>query len=366
MSWSNWKTEDIGIKIAGAPAVSSWKEGRLDVFVRSTDNRLFHRVYENELWQGSGWQDLSDGHKIEVSPAAVSWGPDRIDLFAVWDKQLHHRAYQSGTWNPWTEDLGGVINDAPSAASWKRERVDVLIRNPDNLSARRLWESGKTWEMGKSWKDWETVCGNAHLLMSAPAAVATGPDQIDCFGRGADDHVIHAWYQEGIQPIQGDWARIDDLPIKDTPAVVSGPTADRGRVDVFVRGADDLLKHRIYYVVLQARQPGGDILYTAVQGDYMLKIARNHNITLQALLALNPQIKSPDYVIHPGEKIIVGHQAPVPGYGGWEEHGKWEDLGPTKIASAPGAVGWWSANMLKRIDCFAQDANNSLVHTWWK
>jgi hypothetical protein len=365
MAWSNWKTEDIGIKVAGAPAVSSWKEGRLDVFVRSTDNRLFHRVYENNAWQGTNWVDLSDGNKIEVSPAAVSWGPDRIDLFAVWNKEVHHRAYQSGTWNAWTENLGGVTNDAPAAASWKPLRVDVLLRSADSLSARRLWESGKTWEMGQSWKGWETVCGNAHLLMSAPAAVATGPDQIDCFGRGADDHVVHAWYREGMQPIQGDWARIDDLSMKDTPAVVSGPTADRGRVDVFVRGADDLLKHRIYYVFLQAPQPGGDQIYIAVQGDYMLKIARNHNMTLQALLALNPQIKSPDYVVHPGERIVVGHQASVPGYGGWEEHGKWEDLGPTKIASAPAAVGWWSANMLKRIDCFAQDANNNLVHTWW-
>ena len=363
MAWSNWKTEDIGIKAAGAPAVSSWKEGHLDVFVRSTDNRLFHRVYENDLWQGTNWEDLSDAHKIEVSPAAVSWGPNRIDLFAVWDKQVHHRAYQSGTWNPWTENLEGITNDAPAAASWKLERVDVLVHTTDNLMARRLWESGKTWEMGKSWKDWETVCGHGHLLLSAPAAVATGPNQIDGFARGPEDHVIHAWYQEGIQ---GDWAQIDNLPIKDAPAVVSGPTADRGRADVFVRGADDLLKHRIYYVVLQARQPGGDIIYTAVQGDYMLQIARAHNMTLQALQALNPQVKPPDYEMHPGDKIIVGHQDPVPGYGGWEIGGKWEDLSPNKIASAPAAVGWWSSNILKRIDCFAQDANNNLIHTWWK
>jgi hypothetical protein len=37
-----------------------------------------------------------------------------------------------------------------------------------------------------------------------------------------------------------------------------------------------------------------------------------------------------------------------------------------KISSAPAAVAWWSANILKRIDCFAQDANNNLIHTWWK
>jgi hypothetical protein len=369
MAWSNWRTEDIGIKVSGAPAVSSWQEGRLDVFVRSLDNRLFHRVYENEAWQGTAWADLSDGHKIEVSPGAVSWGPNRIDLFAVWDKQTHHRAYQSGTWNPWTENLEGFTNDAPAAASWKFERVDVLVRTTDNdnSSARRLWESGKSWANGKSWKDWETVCGHAHLLMSAPAAVATGPNQIDCFGRGPEDHVIHAWYQEGLQGgIQGDWAQIDNLLIRDAPAAVSASTADRGRVDVFVRGADDLLKHRIYYVVLQAREPGGDTIYTAVQGDYLMSIARKYNMSLQALKDLNPQIKPPDYAVHPGDKIIVGYRDTIPAYGGWEPGRNWEDISPNKIASAPAAVGWWSANILKRIDCFAQDANNNLIHTWWK
>jgi hypothetical protein len=83
MSWSNWKVENIGIKVKGAPAVSSWKEGRLDVFVRGTDDHLYQRVYENDGWQGVKWEDLSDGHTIEQSPSAVSWGPKRIDLFAV-------------------------------------------------------------------------------------------------------------------------------------------------------------------------------------------------------------------------------------------------------------------------------------------
>lgn len=143
MIWSNWKPEDIGIKVKGAPAVSSWKEGRLDVFVCSTTNHLYHRVYENDKWQGDGWRDLSDGHKIEVSPGVVSWGPNRIDLFAVWDKQVHHRSYQDGHWNAWAENLEGITTDAPAAASWKKERVDVLVRTTDNRMSRRFWEIGR-------------------------------------------------------------------------------------------------------------------------------------------------------------------------------------------------------------------------------
>jgi hypothetical protein len=303
MPWSNWKTEDVGIKVAGAPAVSSWKEGRLDVFVRSLFKRIYHRVYENETWQDSHWRDLSDDHNIEVSPAAVSWGPNRIDLFAVWDREVHHRVHHNDAWQPWTENLGGVTNDAPAAASWRTERVDVLVRTLDHFMARRFWESGVT----GGWRDWENIGGRLPLLLSAPVAVATGPRRIDCFARGANDRLIHTWYQNGQE---GGWAEIDTLPIKDTPAVVSSPTADRGRVDVFVRGTDDLLKHRIYYA----------------------RLSGDKNIDLP---------------------------------GGWEPGGSWENISANTIAGAPGAVASWSANILKRIDCFAQDANNNLIHTWW-
>jgi hypothetical protein len=363
MSWSNWTTEDIGIKVMGAPAVSSWKEGRLDVFVRGADNHLYHRVFENEQWQGTKWEDLSDGHSIEQSPGAASWGPNRIDLFAVWDKKLHHRTCVNGSWNAWAEDLDGATNDAPAAASWKLERVDVLVHTTDNHMSRRVWEKGKTYDMGESWKAWETIGGQAQTLTSAPAAVSTGPNRIDCFARGSTDHLLHAWYDDA--KIEA-WAEIDTLAIKDAPTVVSASTADHGRVDVFVRGGDDLLKHRIYYAAQQASQPAGDTIYTVVAGDSLSKIARKYNMSLQALKNLNPQVKWPLYIIHPGDKILIEHHAAVPGYGGWETGSTWEEISPNKIASAPAGVAWWDAGTIKRIDVFAEGDQNCLVHTWWK
>jgi LysM repeat protein len=364
MSWNNWKSEGIGIKVKGAPAVSSWQEGRLDVFVRGADDHLYHRLYENDGWQGAKWEDLSDGHKIEQSPAAVSWGLNRIDLFAVWDKQLHHRACQDGKWSAWSENLEGATNDAPTAASWKMERVDVLVHTTDNFLSRRYWEKGKTFEKGSGWKGWETVGGQGKTLKNAPAAASTGPNRIDCFAHGSSDHLFHAWYQDGKQE---QWAEIDTLAIKDGPAAVSASNAGQGRVDVFVRGADDLLKHRVYYAGQQAGQPAGDTIYTVRDGDWMQKIADNHKMSLQALKNLNPQVKGPLFKIYPGDKIKIEHHNAVPGYGGWETGGSWEAISTNKISSAPAAVAWWNpANLLKRIDCFAQDANNNLIHTWWK
>lgn len=46
--------------------------------------------------------------------------------------------------------------------------------------------------------------------------------------------------------------------------------------------------------------------YTVVKGDTLSKIAKKNNLTLSALLAMNPQIKNPNR-IYPGQKIVVSH-----------------------------------------------------------
>jgi hypothetical protein len=292
MAWTNWKSEDVGFKVNGTPAVASRREGSLDVFVRSLDNRLYYRMYENENWQGPGWTDISAGHSFETGPAAVSWGPDRIDLFAVWNRQVQHLYYQGGVWSSWAENLGGITTDTPAVASCRPGRVDVLVRTADNFMSRRYWQGG--------WKDWENIGGQHMTLTSAPVAVATGPNRIDCFARSSNDgHLIHAWYQDGQKQ---EWREIDNLTIRDAPAVVSGTAANRGWTAVYIRGTDDILRHRVYYT--------------------------------------------------------------APQNGGWHPGSNWDHVSMSRISSAPAAVAWWNGSALQRIDCFAQDANHNLIHTW--
>ena len=359
MPWSNWKTEDHGIKVLGAPAVCSWKEGRLDVFVRTTENRLYHRVYENERWQGLTWTNLADGHAIEASPAAVSWAPNRIDLFAVWDRQVHHRVFQNGTWNAWAENLGGATLDAPAAASGKSLRVEVLVHTTDNRLARRFWDN----TVPGGWQNWETIGGGSASLVSAPAVAATAFNRLDCFGRGPSGRLVHAWVQ-GV--IHDDWSEIDTLPIKDAPAVASAVTADRRRVDVFVRGTDDLLKHRVFYTGLRRNEPAGETVYTATLGDTLSRIAQKFSVPLETLKALNPHIPPPDYPVQVGTRVVIQRQESQSIYSDWEPGSSWHNLSMNVIASAPAAAAWWNGNILRRLDCFAQGPNNQLIHTWWK
>lgn len=54
----------------------------------------------------------------------------------------------------------------------------------------------------------------------------------------------------------------------------------------------------------------GSQVYTVVNGDVLWKIAKKFNLTLDELLALNPQIKNKN-LIHVGQKIVVGKAAPA-------------------------------------------------------
>lgn len=245
MAWNKLEISQ-DVKVNGSPAVASWKAGRLDVFVRGIDNKLYHRAYEGGLWHGTKWNVIAGptaNSALASSPAAVSWGPNRIDLFAVWnDKHLSHLAYNGTSWQAKWDDLKGATNDAPAAASWKKERVDVFVRATDGNISRRYWEVNHPGELGSGWESWH---GLGAGLVSAPTTAASASGRIDCFGADIDGHLIYMLYDD-----KGDhsWSLADNtLKIKGAPAAASAPTAGNGRVDVFVRDGSDTLKHRVYF-----------------------------------------------------------------------------------------------------------------------
>ncbi len=217
--WSGW--ESLGGVLTSAPAVCSWASGRLDVFVRGTDNALWHKWYSGG-W--SGWESL--GGVLSSGPAAVSWAPNRIDVFVRGtDNALWHKWY-SGAWSGW-ESLGGVLTSDPAVCSWASGRLDVFVRGTDNA----LWHK---WYSG-GWSGWESLGG---VLTSAPDAVSWGTNRIDVFGRGTDNALWHKWYS-------GAWSGWESLG----GVLTSGPGVSSwssGRLDTFGRGTDNALWHKWY------------------------------------------------------------------------------------------------------------------------
>ena len=91
--WSNW--ESLGGVLSSGPSSSSWGSGRLDVFVRGTDNAMWHKWYQGG-W--SAWESL--GGILTSAPAAVSWGANRIDTFVVGtDNAIYHKWWAGSSWS---------------------------------------------------------------------------------------------------------------------------------------------------------------------------------------------------------------------------------------------------------------------------
>jgi glycosyltransferase involved in cell wall biosynthesis len=173
--WSRW--EPLGGVLTSGPGACSWSPGRVDVFVRGTDNALWHKWFSGG-W--SGWESL--GGVLTSDPAAVSWGANRIDVFVRGtDNALWHKWF-SGGWSGW-ESLGGVLTSGPGACSWSSGRLDVFVRGTDNALSHK-WFSG-------GWSGWESLGG---VLTSDPAAVSWGADRIDVFVRGTDNALWHKWW----------------------------------------------------------------------------------------------------------------------------------------------------------------------------
>ena len=57
-----------------------------------------------------------------------------------------------------------------------------------------------------------------------------------------------------------------------------------------------------------AQRSGETVIHTVVSGDTMWAIAVRNGLTLQQLLALNPQVKNPN-LIYPGDRICVSKGA---------------------------------------------------------
>ena len=99
-SWS--AEENSGGVAVGGPA-AAWAPGRIDLFVRGTDNGLWQKSWNGSSW--SAWTAL--GTYAYSNPTVSSRGTGLL-FYKGQNNAMKHRWYDAGGWHP-EEDLGGVI-----------------------------------------------------------------------------------------------------------------------------------------------------------------------------------------------------------------------------------------------------------------
>ena len=221
----------------GDPTIVSWAPGRLDVFARGGDDKLWQRFSTNG---GASWSDwikpVGDNGTLASPPDASTRGPNTIDVWVLGtDNNVYQLWWDGVTWNGWLgqgRPSGPGISGGshPTAISRDGTRVDVFARGGDN----KLWQ--KTWS-GFDWSSWVQPVGDAGTLGSSPDATSWDTTNLVVFIVGTDQHMYALPFGTGGW---GAWVRLagQNANFTDNPGAASrGPS----RFDAFGRGTDGLL-----------------------------------------------------------------------------------------------------------------------------
>jgi len=251
---------DLGGPATADPAVVRFDDTHVVAFTRAADGSL---VADS----GSGWTSL--GKKILGQPAAYGSTGGRIDVFVRGtDDAVWRNAFVNGGWGRWTS-LGGHVTDAPTVAFTSPSVWTVVARGAYGLVASRTADGGWTsagaphdwpiygrpsavvddagvlhlavrvrtdeiWERtlsGGTWSDWTSLGGT---LSGSPTLLATS-GRVYLFALAADNRL---WQRNYVDGAWGGWFQRGEFSMDAFHGAVGAAAGDNGSAWIAVTGID--------------------------------------------------------------------------------------------------------------------------------
>jgi hypothetical protein len=236
-----WRS--LGGILTSAPAVAVNADGRLEVFARGTDNRIWHLSQQRSdtSTEFSAWELLAGDRTFTGAPAVARNHWSKLELFARdRDRSLLHRwqndpnVRTSTQWAPWSS-LGGELDGDPAAATNHDGRLEVFAVGTDGRACHiyQRWFDG----LGAPWSGWEAL--GARRFTGRIAVERDGTGCLFAFARSRDDASV--WWTRQTTPsgTWADWASTGGLGGE--PALARN--AD-GRLEATLRGTDGRIWHQ--------------------------------------------------------------------------------------------------------------------------
>lgn len=150
-NWSGWDT--LGCCAKSEPVLSRNYNGTLEVFIRGTDNQLYHKWETSRGGSWSGWAGLS-GALTSTPTAAINITVGTLEVFVRGtDNGVWHmwQGSPSGNWSGWA-GLGGGLTSAPVVFPNYDGRLEIFARGTDG----NLYHCWQTTPAG-GWTGWSIL-----------------------------------------------------------------------------------------------------------------------------------------------------------------------------------------------------------------
>ncbi|MFV8752375.1 S8 family serine peptidase [Nannocystaceae bacterium ST9] len=227
----------MGGIILGQPAVGRSLDGRMNVFAIGTDGRIWH------LWQTApsngwtGWAAMTTSNlpptlRFVGVPAVASAADGRMELFVRGDDNRIWHVYQTapnGDWSGW-DNMGGNATSDPAVGINDNGRLEVFFRGPEGALYHnwQMWPNGGWFTFG-----WQQLGGN---LQGAPTVGRNADLRLEVFVRGTGN-ALQSIAQLSPGGGWGGWNHHGGVLTSD-PSVGSLMSATGLRLAVFGRGTD--------------------------------------------------------------------------------------------------------------------------------
>jgi hypothetical protein len=249
-TWSNWTSlgKPASTTLTDSSVVASNADGRLEVFAQGADQALWH------IWQttpNGGWSNWTSQGKpsggIQGSLCLASSQDGRLELFAIGNDGALWHIWQTAVNNGWSSWFshgnpgqtfaGSTI--PPVTAAQADGRLHLFVPTLGGP----MWRISQT-AVNNGWSDWISHGSPGLLFSDAPAIASNADGRLELFVP-AQVGVWHIWQTTP----NGDWSdwynQVPDTP--DGPGFVDGsvalaPNAD-GRLEMAMLGFDKAIWH---------------------------------------------------------------------------------------------------------------------------
>jgi kumamolisin len=180
-----------GGALRGVPSVATNTDGRLEVFARAADGRVWHTWQVSPSGAWGPWYSLGFGGAAGPGSdvAAGRNGDGRLEIFAADGAGTVLHSWQTAPSGGWTgfSPLGGrAITGAPGVNTNRDGRLEVFAQAADDASVVHSWQNVPS----GGWTGWYSLGG----AVTSDVSVARNSDgRLEFFALDPAGNLVHTW-----------------------------------------------------------------------------------------------------------------------------------------------------------------------------